>query len=215
MILLFSLLVIAIAVLLVLYGSEVRLTLLLAAVLLASLVGEPLSVLRTFLDTFASEQFLVPIGCCMGFAFVLRHTECDQHLVHLLSEPLQSVRPLLLPGSVLVGVLVNIPLISQASTAVTVGAVLVPILRAARYGPVTIGATLAMGCSIGGELLNPGAPELRSILAVRGPNDPAAQSIDIVRRVLPLLLVHLAVAVPLFWWLSRNDFEENSTQERQ
>jgi DcuC family C4-dicarboxylate transporter len=205
MILSLSLLVIVLAVLVVLRGGEVRLTLLLAAVVLATLAGEPLVVLRTFLDTFASEQFLVPIGCCMGFAFVLRHTQCDQHLVHLLMAPLQWLRPLVLPGAVLVGVLVNIPIISQASAAVAVGAVLVPVLRAARYGPVTVGAALALGCSMGGELLNPGAPELRSILAVRGPHDPDAQGLDIVRRVLPLLAIHFAVAVPVFWWLSYND----------
>ena len=213
MILLLSLAVIVVAVLVVLRGGEVRLTLLLAAVVLASLVGDPLVVLRTFLDTFASEQFLVPIGCCMGFAFVLRHTQCDQHLVHLLTTPLRWVRPLLLPGSVLVGVLVNIPIISQASAAVAVGAVLVPVLRAARYGPVTVGAALALGCSMGGELLNPGAPELRSILAVRGPHDPDAQAIDIVRRVLPLLAVHVAVAVPLFWWLSWRDVQAKPAEE--
>jgi len=214
MILLCSVVVIVVAVCLVLYGSEVRLTLLGAAVILAALAREPLVVLRTFLDTFANEQFLVPIGCCMGFAFVLRHLHCDQHLVQLLMRPMQSMRPVLLPGSVVVGVMVNIPLISQASTAVAVGTVLVPILRSAGYGPTTIGATLAMGCSMGGELLNPGAPELRSILAVRGPHDPLAQSFDIVRRVLPLLLVHVAVALPLFWWLNREDYPGEAEKEK-
>jgi DcuC family C4-dicarboxylate transporter len=208
MILTCSVVVIVVAVCLVLYGSEVRLTLLGAAGILAALASEPMLVVRTFFDTFAHEQFLVPIGCCMGFAFVLRHFRCDQHLVHLLMRPVQSLRPVLLPGSVLVGVLVNIPLISQASTAVAVGTVLVPILRSARYSPGTIGATLAMGCSMGGELLNPGAPELRSILAVRTPHDAMAQSFDIVRRVLPLLLVHVAVALPLFWWWNREDYSE-------
>ena len=43
---------------------------------------------------------------------------CDQHLVHLLVEPLRRVRIFLIPGAVLVGFLVNIPVISQTSTAV-------------------------------------------------------------------------------------------------
>ena len=42
------------------------------------------------------------------------------------------VRPLLIPGAVLVRFVVNISVISQASTAVAVGTVLVPLLRSAR-----------------------------------------------------------------------------------
>jgi DcuC family C4-dicarboxylate transporter len=204
---LISLLLIALAVLAVLRGAEVRLTLLLAAVALASLAGAPLVIVRSFLDTFASEKFLVPIGCCMGFAFVLRHTECDKHLVHLLTEPLKRVRVLLIPGVVLVGVLVNVPIISQSSAAVAVGSVLVPVLRAARFSAITIGAALALGCSIGGELLNPGAPELGSVVKARQEDDPNVSPIDVVQRVIPLLLVSVAVAVPLFWLSCRGDQE--------
>lgn len=208
----FSLAVIALAVFAVLRRVEVRLTLLLAAVVLASLVGEPLVVVRTFLDTFASEKFLVPIGTCLGFAYVLRHTECDQHLVHLLTNPLKRIRSLLIPGVVLVGVVVNIPIISQASATVAVGAVLVPVLRAGGFSHVTIGAALALGCSIGGELLNPGAPELASVIKVRQANGVGVVPMDIVERVIPLLLTSVAVATPLFWWLSSGDVV-NAPQE--
>ncbi len=195
--LLLALLVVLAAVAAVLRGAEVRLTLLLAALALGGLAGKPLAILQTFLEYFTREQFLLPIGCCMGFAYVLRDTGCDQHLVHLLVRPLQRVRALLIPGVVLVGALVNVPIISQSSTAVAVGSVLVPVLFAARLSPTTAGAALALGSSIGGELLNPGAPELRSVAKVVG-----VPAIACVERVWPLLLVHLAVTVPLFWLLS-------------
>lgn len=190
--------VVLIAVAVIYHGSEVRLTLLLAALALGLLAGKPALIVQTFLDYFTREQFLLPIGCCMGFAYVLRQTGCDQHLVHLLLQPLQRVRTLLVPGVVLVAALVNVPIISQSSTAVAVGAVLVPVLRAARIAPVTIGAALALGASIGGELLNPGAPELRTVSEACG-----TSSIEIVRHVWPLLLLHLAVTVPLFWLTCR------------
>ena len=120
-------------------------------------LGLPLAqIVRTFLATLADEKFVVPICTSMGYAHVLRETGCDKHLVELLVKPLRHFRPLVLPGIVLVGFVVNVPLISQASTAVASGIVLVPLARAAGIAPITIGAALALGCSIGGELLNPG-----------------------------------------------------------
>jgi DcuC family C4-dicarboxylate transporter len=189
--------VIVLTVVAILRRAEVRLTLLLGALALGALAGQPQVIVRTFLEYFTREQFLVPIGCCMGFAYVLKHTGCDQHLVHLLVRPLRRVRVLFIPGTVLVAALVNVPIISQSSTAAVVGTVLVPVLRGAGVSAVTTAAALALGASVGGELLNPGAPELRTVShAVNAP------STECVARIWPLLLVQLAVSVPLFWWLS-------------
>ncbi len=101
----------------------------------------------------------------MGFAYVLRHTGCDQHLVRLLTAPVRRVRPLVLPGVCAVGFVVNIPVISQTSTAVCLGPVVIPLLRAAGFRAATVGACLLLGASVGGELLNPGAPELLTVSA--------------------------------------------------
>jgi DcuC family C4-dicarboxylate transporter len=193
---LLGLLVIALTVAAILRRAEVRLTLLVAALVLGCIAGNPQLIVRTFLKEFTNERFLLPIGTCMGFAYVLRHTGCDRHLVLVLLRPLQGVRFLLIPGVVVVAVLVNVPIISQSSTTVAVGAVLVPVLIAARLSATTISAALALGASIGGELLNPGAPELRTITSATG-----AVSVDCVVRVWPLLLIHLGVTVPLFWLL--------------
>jgi DcuC family C4-dicarboxylate transporter len=177
--------------------AEVRLTLLLAALALGCLAGQPQVIVRTFLEYFTREQFLVPIGCSLGFVYVLRNTGCDQHLVQLLAAPLRRTRVLLIPGVVAVAAIVNVPVISQTSAAVLAGSVLIPLLRAARISAVTTGAALLLGASIGGELLNPGAPELRTIADATG-----ARTEEIVRHVLPLLLVELAVATLLFWVIS-------------
>jgi DcuC family C4-dicarboxylate transporter len=194
--------VILLAVYAILRRVDVRLALLLGALALGGLAGDPMAIVRTFLATFANEKFVVPICTAMGFAYVLRYTQCDQHLVHLLVRPLTRVRPLLIPGTVVIGFLVNIPVVSQTSTAVTIGAVAIPILLAARLSPVTVGATLLLGSSIGGELLNPGAPELRTIVEetrkVAGtPHELTSR--DCVARILPLNLLGLAVATTLFW----------------
>ncbi len=190
-------LIIAAAVYAVYRGIDVRLALVAAAFALAGLAGDVAPILREFLATFSNEKFVVPICTAMGFGYVLRLTECDQHLVRLLIRPLRSVRAFLVPGVVLVGFLVNIPVISQTSTAVCLGAVVVPLLRAAGFANATIGACILLGASIGGELLNPGAPELNTVAQRLG-----ISSKEVVPRVLPLVLPHLAIATLLFWWLN-------------
>jgi DcuC family C4-dicarboxylate transporter len=197
MTLLAGLAIIAVAVVAVLRKVDVRLVLTLAALALGVLAGTPQVIVSTFFRTFASEQYLVPIGCAVGFAHVLRHTGCERHLVHLLVKPLRRARWLLIPGVVLVGFAVNVPVISQVGTAVSIGAVLVPLLRAAGVSAVTSGAALLLGCSLGGDLLNPGAPEWRTVAEALH-----ADSRDCVARVFGLLLLQLGVATPVFWLLS-------------
>src|SRR5207302_1723061 len=121
----------------------------------------------------------------------------DQHLVQLLVQPLRRVRPLLIPGTVLVGFLVNLPVVSQTSTAVAIGPVLVPLLLAARISPLTTGSALLLGSSLGGELLNPGAPEVGTISSVLH-----IEPQDVIGYIFPLLMVQLAAAGTVFWIIS-------------
>jgi DcuC family C4-dicarboxylate transporter len=191
--------VIVLAIVVVVRGVDVRLVLLLAALALGCLAGHPEVIVQKILTTMVNEQFVIPIGCCLGFVYVLRQTGCDEHLVRLLVRPIQRIRPLLIPGTVLIGALVNVPVISQTSTAALVGTVLVPLLRAAQISPVTLGSALLLGCSIGGEILNPGAPEVRTVSqAPAGEVTPH----NWVAHALPLLLVELTVVTTVFWLLS-------------
>src|SRR5205823_3886719 len=116
---------------------------------------------------------------------------CERHLVLLLVRPLRRVRWLLVPGVVVVGFLVNVPVISQTSTAVCIGPVIVPLMRAAGYSMPTIGACLLLGASVGGELLNPGAPELLTVAKETG-----VSPIEQAHHYLPpLVFTQLAVSV--------------------
>ncbi|HEY7313665.1 MAG TPA: C4-dicarboxylate transporter DcuC [Gemmataceae bacterium] len=206
-----GLVVIVLAIWAIVRRVDVRLALFLAALVLGCLAGHPEAIVQKFLTTLVNEQFAVPIGCSLGFVYVLRQTGCDEHLVRLLVRPIQHVRPLLIPGTVLIGALVNVPVISQTSTAVLVGTVLVPLLRAARISALTIGSALLLGASIGGEILNPGAPEVRTVSQASGveltPNNWVA-------HVLPLFLVELAVATAIFWLLSLRA-ESKASRERK
>jgi len=196
-----ALIVTAIAILLVVRGWDVRLVLLAAAFTIAGFSGDASKiafVLQTFLSTFSNEKFVVPICSAMGFAYVLRHTGCERHLVLLLVKPLRSARIFLVPGVIAIGFVVNIPVISQASTAVCIGPVVVPLMRAAGYSLPTIGACLLLGVSVGGELLNPGAPELLTVAE----RTKVPTKVQVEQYILPVILVQFAVAAVICWTLS-------------
>ncbi len=193
---------IAAAIYAILKRVDVRLALLLCALTLGALGGNLPAVIRQFFLTLTNEQFVVPICSAMGFAYVMRQSGCDQHLVQFLVKPLRRIRVLLIPGAVIVGFLVNIPVVSQTSTVVAIGSVLVPLLRAARISPLTTGSALLLGCSIGGELLNPGAPEFRTICEALSTPENIVLSTECVAHVFPLILPQLAIATALFWVLS-------------
>lgn len=188
---------------------DVRLALFTAAIVLGLLARQPQLIVREFFNSFTAAKFVVPICTAMGFAHVVRMTGCDQHIVQLLVQPLRHVRALLIPGAVLVGFLVNAPLISQTSTAVCIGPVLIPLLLAARISPITAGAAMLLGASVGGELLNPGGPELGTVARFTGVSPQ-----EVVTRAFPLNLVQLGVATTVFWILSRR-FEARIWQKQQ
>ena len=206
-----ALIVVVAAVVLIVRGWDVRLVLLASALVIGTMAGDLARVLREFLATFSNEKFVVPICSAMGFAYVLRYTGCERQLVLLLVRPLRSVRVLLVPGIIAVGFLVNIPVISQTSTVVCIGPVVVPLMCAAGYSMRTIGACLLLGASVGGELLNPGAPELLTVFTANQKNvlaTPQSQASEYLPRV---VFVQLAVAMLICWvmsmWWERREAE--------
>src|SRR5262249_9343272 len=82
---------------LVAVGVDVRLALLLGALPLFLSTGTMPQMLGRMVAEMANPATVVPIGSAMGFAFVLRTTGCDRHLVELLLVPIRRVRPLLIP----------------------------------------------------------------------------------------------------------------------
>lgn len=187
------------AVVAIIRGVDVRLSLLLAGICMCSMAGDLSPVAITFITTLADEKYIVPICSALGFAHVLRKSECDRHLVMLLLRPVQSLRWFLIPGSLAVGFLVNIAVISQAGTAIAVSTVLIPLLRSVGIRPAVIGATLVLGASIGGELLNPGAPEIQSVVKRLSTPDGPVNPSDIQPVMAPLLAIQFIVATIMFW----------------
>jgi DcuC family C4-dicarboxylate transporter len=208
---LFALALIGCAIFALSRGLDVRLVLSAAALALAALGGDVRPVVRDFFATFSNEKFVVPICSAMGFAYVLRLTECERHLVLLLVKPLRYVSWLLVPGVVVVGFFINIPVISQTSTAICLAPVAIPLMRAAGYSLPTIGSCLLLGASIGGELLNPGAPELLSVLDKTG-----VSTVELAQRHLPpLVFAQLIIATLVFWILTERWERKTAAKDRE
>ena len=213
MVLLLAVAIVIAAILASTRGVDVRLALFVAALLLGALAGDLPAISRAFIETFSSEKFVVPICSAMGFAYVLKHTGSDADFVRLLIAPVRRMRWFLVPGVILVGFTVNIPLISQASTAVCLGTVVVPLMLAAGYSKRAIGSTLLLGASLGGELLNPGAPELLTVKKYTETDTQVLAQTYIPPLVFPLL----GIATVAFWlqtiWLERQVKAEPSPVE--
>lgn len=191
-----TLLVIAAAVALIARRVDVRLALGLGALPLFILAGKTSAYFGFFAREMANPATIVPIGSAMGFSYVLRETGCEVHLIELLLKPLRRVRALLIPGGVAAGYLVNTTLVSQTSAAAVLGPILIPLLRAGGISAATAGAVLLLGCSMGGELFNPGAVEVVTLSGLVG-RPPTA----VVEAIAPWNLLASGAALAVFWIL--------------
>ena len=196
-VLILTLLIIAAAVYLMVRRVDVRLVLLGAGLAMALLARDPLVIPDTFARAMVAGM-VAPICAAMGFAMVMTATGCDKHLVHALLKPIRRVRPLVLPGGVLVAYFINMAISSQASTAAALGPILVPLLVASGYSPAVAGAALLLGASFGGDLLNPGSQDVQAIAGVA--NLPAAA---LSGRIIPASIAGALVSTIVFTILNR------------
>ena len=203
-----SLMVVAATVYLMVRRFEVRLVLLGAGLVLGIIAGRPLLLFDTFGRAMVAGM-VGPICAAMGFAAVVSATSCDKHLVHLLLMPIRRVRPLMLPGGILVAYLVNMAVSSQTSTAAAIGPILFPLLLAAGFSKEVAGAALLLGASFGGDLLNPGAQDVVAIASVA-----SLASAQLSAKVIPASLAGAFSAAVVFAVLNRrrDDPTEPSAQ---
>ncbi len=178
---------------------DVRLTLLLGAAALFAVDGGAgmAEMTAKVAAEMANAATVVPIGSALGFAYVMRLTGCDRELVRLLLRPLRLAPALLVPGGVAAGYLVNTTIVSQTGAAAVLGPILIPLLRAGGLDAVTAGATLLLGASMGGELFNPGAVEMRKLSDLTG-----LEGYDVVSRQAPLNFTACGAALLTFWLLA-------------
>ena len=178
---------------------EVRLVLITAAAALFAVAGRLPDVVINMATELSNAKTVIPICASMGFAYVLRLTECDRHLVQLLLRPLDQpfARALLIPGSIAAGYIVNMAIVSQSGAAAIVGSIAVPLLLRKGMSRATVGSLLLLGTSMGGELFNPGAVETVTLSKLTN-----ISPVTLAQRSIPMNLLACATALLVYWRLA-------------
>jgi DcuC family C4-dicarboxylate transporter len=133
---------------------DARLVLLASGIIMACLAGTPMASLNAFAKNMTNGGLIQAVCSVMGFAMVMRYTECDKHLINFMASGLSKVRPILIPGVVFATYAVNVALPSAAGTAAAAGAIFVPLMMSAGVHPAM--AVAAVKCGTYGSMLNPG-----------------------------------------------------------
>lgn len=147
-------LILAVTLVAIIKRQETRMVLFLSGLAMAILSGQPLKAIDAFTAAMINSS-LVPIICTvMGFAYVMKETKCDMHLVQLLAGGIKKISALLIPATVLVTFAINIAVPSAAGCAAAVGAILIPTLIKSGVHPAVAGGAVLAGTW--GSTLSPG-----------------------------------------------------------
>ncbi len=133
---------------------DARLVLLASGLSMACVAGTPMAALNAFAKDMTNGGLIQAVCSVMGFAMVMKYTECDKHLINLMANGLSQVRPFLIPGVVFATYAINVALPSAAGTAAAAGAIFVPLMMSAGVHPAM--AAAAVKCGTYGSMLNPG-----------------------------------------------------------
>lgn len=134
---------------------ETRMVLFSSGLLMAILSGKAVEAIDTFTKSMVHSS-LVPVICTvMGFAYVMKYTQCDTHMVRLLTKQLTRVRTLLIPMAVMLTFCVAIALPSAAGCAAAVGSILIPTMTASGIHPAIAASTVMIGTC--GSVFSPGS----------------------------------------------------------
>lgn len=133
---------------------ETRMVLLAAGFVMASLTGNPMEAFKAFTTAMVNGGLIQNILSVMGFAYVMKYTKCDVHLVHGVTGVLKNFKLFLIPAAALVTFFINISLTSAAGVAAAVGAILIPLLISQGVAPAAAASAVMLGTF--GSMLSPG-----------------------------------------------------------
>ena len=134
--------------------------------IMSILTLNPMGALDAFAKSMTSGGLIMAICSSMGFAYVMKYTQCDTHLVHLLTKPLSGLKFLLIPIATVITFFINIAIPSAAGCAAAVGATLIPVLKSAGVRPATAGAAILAGTF--GSMMSPGSSHSAMISEMSG-----------------------------------------------
>ncbi|EEX50217.1 putative transporter [Pasteurella multocida] len=149
---------------------ETRTVLIGVGLLMSIVTLNPMGALNAFAKTMTSGGLIMAICSSMGFAYVMKYTRCDTHLVHLLTKPLSGLKFFLIPIATIITFFINIAIPSAAGCAAAVGATLIPVLKSSGVRPATAGAAILAGTF--GSMMSPGSSHSAMISEMSGLSIP-------------------------------------------
>ncbi len=145
---------------------ETRTVLIGIGLLMSILTLNPMGALDAFAKSMTSGGLIMAICSSMGFAYVMKYTQCDTHLVHLLTKPLSGLKFFLIPIAAIITFFINIAIPSAAGCAAAVGATLIPVLKSSGVRPSMAGAAILAGTF--GSMMSPGSSHSAMISEMSG-----------------------------------------------
>ncbi len=133
---------------------ETRLVLIGAGLLMCTAAGKPMQAFAAFASQMVVPGLIQSILSVMGFAYVMKLTKCDAHLVNVMVGGLSKVRIIIVPMAMIVTSFINISLSSAAGVSAAVGAILIPLMISLGVRPA-MAASAIMGGTFG-SMLSPG-----------------------------------------------------------
>ncbi|MBS3827249.1 C4-dicarboxylate ABC transporter [Proteus mirabilis] len=152
--LILGIVVLGVTIFLLIKQFDTRTVLIGSGILLCFISLTPLSAFQAFSERMVTGALIQSICSSMGFAFVMKYTKCDLHLVRLLTKPMKQLGVFLIPLTVIVTFLISIAIPSAAGVSAAAGATLIPLLIASRIHPAIAAGTIITGTI--GATLNPG-----------------------------------------------------------
>lgn len=126
-------------------GYETRLVLAIGGISMALIAGKFQLASLAFDKTLTNPGLVIVTTTVMGFAYVLKATECDTHMIRLATRHIGRFRTLLIPLAILITFVANSAMASSAGTAAAVGIILIPLLINSGVHPVMAGAAVFSG----------------------------------------------------------------------
>ncbi|VEI77040.1 Putative cryptic C4-dicarboxylate transporter DcuD [Mannheimia haemolytica] len=145
---------------------ETRTVLIAIGLGMALLTLQPMAALDAFAKSMTSSGLIMAICSSMGFAYVMKSTGCDNHLVQLLTKPLSGLKFFLIPIATIITFFINIAIPSAAGCAAAVGATLIPVLKSSGVRPAMAGAAILAGTF--GSMMSPGSSHSAMISEMSG-----------------------------------------------
>jgi DcuC family C4-dicarboxylate transporter len=173
--------------------KEARMVLFAAGLLMAVIAGKPMAAFTAFTERMSTAGLIEAILSVMGFAFVMKYTKCDQHLVKMVAGGLKKVNLFLIPGAIFATFAINIALPSAAGAAAAVGAVLIPVLIGAGVSPAIAAAAIMAGTF--GSNLNVGTAHNPFIAEIANTTAMDVVMVHAFAHVLSVVILAIALTV--------------------